>query len=233
MMKCIVNVSCGGWFPKGQDRLTNSLIKYAPDIHRVFYRDVFPSDCPSHAEHPYAFKPFAIKEAYSLGYDIVLWADASIYAIDNIELVLEFIEEHGYLFFANSYIGYFSSDRCLQHFGISREEAFSMREIMGCCFGLNLKNETTRKFLDLLYSKSTDGETFVGPWNNDNKEASIDDRVKGHRHDQTVASLIAHQLCMTNFIEPHKTFMCYKSQISYYYPNNDIPSTICLLNEGM
>ena len=168
-----------------------------------------------------------------MGYETILWADASIYAINNLDLVFKYIEEKGYMFFANSYIGHFSTDVCLQHFNITREEAFAMREIMGCCFGLNLRNKTVLEFLDNLYFMSTDGKTFVGPWNNDNNEVSVDQRVKGHRHDQTVASLLAHKLGMVDFIEPHKTFMCYKSQISYYYPNNDPPATICLLNEGM
>lgn len=233
MKRCIINVSVGKWYPRGQERLSQSISAFSKNIDCIFYSDLYPKNCPTHEQHPYAFKVYAIKDAIEQNYDTILWLDSSIYAIKNISHVFEYIENNNYLFFANHFIGYFSTDKCLEYFGISRNVACEMREMMGCCIGLNLRNEKNLEFIEKLYKCATDGITFPGAWANKNSEASTDNRVIGHRHDQTVMSILAHKLGMNDFIDCAKTFMCYKEHINLYFADGVLPQSVCLVNEGM
>ena len=44
------------------------------------------------------------------------------------------------------------------------------------------------------WKKAADDGIFCGNWANDTKTESQDSRCKGHRHDQTCAGFILHQL---------------------------------------
>ena len=44
------------------------------------------------------------------------------------------------------------------------------------------------------FAKNLGNEVFHGSWTNNNKEVSNDPKVRGHRHDQIVASVLAHQM---------------------------------------
>lgn len=47
---------------------------------------------------PYSFKIFTMIEAYNLGYKNVLWLDASVYPLQNLELIFQKIREDGAVF---------------------------------------------------------------------------------------------------------------------------------------
>jgi hypothetical protein len=232
MKRAVINVAIGKWFPKGQDRLGSSLLLHSPDIDTLFWTNVLPDGSPSHSDKPYAFKMFAIQEAIRLGYDSIIWIDASIFAIKDVTPIFEYIEKNDYIFFANSILGLFSSDNCLSHFNITRESAMGMTELMGCCFGLNLKSKKCLEFVEECTNHAMDGICFPGDWKNDRLQVSADPKVFGHRHDQTVMTILAHKMGMNNFLLGHNTFFTYKDQISIYNPNG-LPESIALLSEGM
>lgn len=233
MKRCIINVACDKWYPKGQDRLSSGLELFGKNIDKLFWKNSLPPNSPDHTKAPYAFKAYALLNAYELGYETILWCDASIFPIKDVEPIYEYIEKNDYMFFANSYIGLFSTDICLDHFKIDRETAIGMREMMGCCFGLNLKSQKCKQFLDQCLEHALDGICFKGDWNNNLGQVSKDCRVLGHRHDQTVMSILAHNLNMNNFLIAHETFFAYKDQINHYFPKIGLPNSVSLLSEGM
>ncbi len=160
---------------------------------------------------PYAFKAYSIKKAMEVeGVRYILWCDSVLYATKSIEPVFEYIKEHGYLLFDNIgfSIGDYTSDACLDKWGMSREESFNSKMLMCCCMGFDLQNEKAKDFLDKYIAAASDGVSYQGDWFNNDLQVSRDLRCNGHRHDQSVASILAKQLGMT-VTNAQQTFMAY------------------------
>jgi hypothetical protein len=209
MKTCILNYASGAWYPNGQARLVKSLNDVGnSDIPCFVWKDHTQLGCPPHQQVPYAFKPYALQHAKDMGYELALWCDASVWAIKNIQPVFDYLSTHSHLFFHNSCIGRFTSDACLAGFGLSRDDAMNLSGLMGICMGFNLTAPVTQEFLRQWLAKSKDGFSFPGAWKNDQQQVSKDPRCAGHRHDQSVASIIALNLKMELLIA-HETFFSY------------------------
>ena len=85
LKKCVVNFAKDHWYPRGQDRLRSSLIATGFDGHMLFHNDERGLGAPSHQECSYGFKPYALLDAVNRGYTHILWCDASMWAIRNIQ----------------------------------------------------------------------------------------------------------------------------------------------------
>lgn len=189
---------------------------------------------PLHKGHPncvpYAFKALSIKKAIEEGADLLLWCDSVVYATKSIDPVFGRIKEKGYLFFDNVgfTIGDYTSDACLNQFGMTREEAFSSKMIMACVMGFDLKNPVALEFLDKYIKAASDGVSYPGDWHNNNLQVSNDMRVKGHRHDQSVASIIIKQMGL-EITNAQSTYFAYASHKGIL----NISDTVCLWSEGI
>lgn len=226
--RCIVNVSIGGWYPKGLDRLQASIKKYSPEIDVIGWRDEYPPGCPPHQKIPYAFKPYAFKHARGRGYRSAIWLDSAAWAVRDVTPVFEGIERDGcYLQNGGHNTGQWCSDAALVTLGVTRDEAMKMGHLTACIMGLDFTNETTCKFLDQWLAYADDGITFPGAWTNKNGEVSKDPRVKGHRHDQTAASVLSLRLGMPWHVK--------KVRLQYKLPKNLEPRNdfICFMSAGM
>jgi len=217
MNKCVINFAKGLWYPRGQERLFQSLLNNFDGEIGIF-NDEQQIDCQPHQICPYGFKPYALRRVAKAGYTHVLWCDASVWAIKNIQPMFDFIDQHGWMFFVNTSTGIFTSDACLKQFGVTRDQAMDITMLMGICMGFNLTHPKTQEFLKRWLQHADDGISFPGSWTNNNQEVSKDPRCKGHRHDQSAASLIAWQLGMDQIV-PHETFFEY-----YQHPNPTGPS---------
>lgn len=182
---------------------------------------------PSHSEIPYAFKPYAIQKARDMGYDLILWADSPVYAIKPIQQVFEHISKEGYLLFDN--IGYslgdYSSDKQLDYFGISRQQAWDIPQVMACVLGFDFTEKVTQDFFKTY--KDVAQDLYPGEWNNDDLTESKDARVRGSRHDQSVISCIAHvnDLKITN---AQQTYFCYLEHKKVL----QISPSVCMYSAG-
>lgn len=208
MKKCIINFANGGWYSAGQERLRESLVDVGFDGDVHLFRSEAQIGAPPHQESPYAFKPFALKWAMERGYELVIWADASVWAVKPIQPMFDHLAENGWMFFLNTCTGNWTSDACLKSFGVDRELSMRIPMLMGICMGWNMGTLRCQNFLRTWLEKATDGVTFPGSWTNKHHEVSQDPRVYGHRHDQSAASLIAWQTGM-DLIIPHETFFQY------------------------
>jgi len=226
MKTCIINFASGGWYPEGQARLVESLRSVDFDGSTLIFSDERSIGSPTHQAAPYAFKPFALRHAYEMGYELVLWCDASVWAIKPLDGLFTYLAENTHLLFYNCNTGNWSSDASLKSFGITREQAFEMPMLMGICMGWNMTSPLCQEFLRRWIVKATDGVTFPGSWTNKNKEVSEDPRVYGHRHDQTAASIIAHQLNMPLVIAHETFFQYYANPTSTPYAKNPDMSLI-------
>lgn len=172
--------------------------------------------CEPHSVIPYKFKPYAIQKAIDMGYELILYCDSPIYAKQNIQPVFDHIERHGYLFFDNIgfSLGDYCNDKTLYHFGITREESWKIKMIMACCLGLEANYDdkkfksTPKDFFNAYINLAND--LYPGEWNNDDLTESNDRRVKGHRHDQSVASALIHKMKM-NVTKGQDTYFSYEA----------------------
>jgi hypothetical protein len=220
-----------GNYYRMQDRLIKSLesVGYRGHIWAFRNEKVISEDCPLHSEIPYAFKAHAIKRAIDEGYEKIIWADSAVYAVKSIDSFLSWIDIHGYVFFKNFgfTVGDYTSDDCLNKFGWTRQKAFDNDMIMACLFGLNMKNKKAKKFFDIYYKAAMDG-SYLGAWTNNNGEVSEDMRVKGHRHDQSVASIAISDLKM-EMIPGQKTFFAYTEHKKVM----EIDKNVCFFSQGI
>lgn len=196
MTRAIINLSTGRYL-RGQERLRQSIQKYAPDIEFIAYQSERQISAPLHKSNPYAFKTFAFMEAFKRGYDQVIWLDSSCVLVDDIEPIWAKINEQGYIMQqAGHMVGTWTNDNALNVMNITRDEAMNMEMYGNAGFlGLDFNNYTAVEFLKKWHNASQAG-LFIGNWNNDMKTESKDERCKGHRHDMSIGSIIANKLGM-------------------------------------
>lgn len=239
MTRCVINFARGGWYRRGQSRLVDSLTKTGFVWPNEFlgFEDEEVIGAPAHEQCPYGFKPHAIEWARVSGFDLALWCDASVFAIRDIRPLFDWILTHGHAFFYNTNCGPFCSDACLNTFGVTREQSFDIPMLAGLCMAFDLRNKRTLEFLSRWLAAARDGVTFQGAHDNQNNAVSTDPRVKGHRHDQSAASLIAHQLCMPLISGPDTFFQYYENPTKTSWAENRdlslIGPRVVLVAQGM
>jgi len=183
---------------------------------------------PPHSEVPYSFKPYAINELKK-NYDIVIWADSCVYSIKSLDKFIEYININGFIFFDNlGYtIGDYTSDECLNNLVMSRDESFKHPMIMACLMGFNFKNEKATKLFNEYYKATKIKGCYEGDWTNESNKVSQDNRVKGHRHDQSVMSILLAKEKIKP-LHPHSTFFAYFGNPGHL-PHAE---SVCLLSQG-
>jgi hypothetical protein len=171
----------------------------------------FPTGCPTHADVPFAFKPFCFAEAGRRGFRAVLWMDSICVAIRSLDAIFGAIEERGYaLFRTRGWVGEWSADATLEALGVDRGRAMGWPAVNAAALGLDLGHPLGAEFLRRWHEAARQELPFRGvaepletredyqsvKWNTGGRVSS-DPRVKGHRHDQSVAGILAGQLGMT------------------------------------
>jgi hypothetical protein len=219
--RCVLNFSNGRYI-WGQERLVSSLknVGYKDGI----LVDTKESDIPfkTHDEVNYGFKAGMINKALKLGYESVLWIDSSVYVGKDVSPIFDYIEKNGYFVFqygknhgVNS--GEWCADVALEPLGITREESYQIPHAYATLFGINLKKHPD--FFKEYLRLAEDGKAFTAPWHNSNYEASVEKNVHGHRHDQTVMSVLMWKMGMRNWIGEEERYEWYRN---YLDPGNAI-----------
>lgn len=165
----------------------------------------------------YCQKPFALLDVLRSGADVGILVDVAFYPIAPISPLVDHVRQNGYYFCRNgNLVGHWASDRCLDRMGMTREDALTVEEISSYCVGLNFRDGRCIELLQRWCGFAADRLSFPGPHTNvafrdpaklDNGEdlrvegrnpglASVDSRVRGHRHDQTALSILAHRMGM-------------------------------------
>lgn len=215
MRRCVVNVATGRFLP-GQIRLTRSLGEQPKHTHYKAWTST-PAHWPSHEDKPYAFKAYALQAAAEF-YDndaLLLWCDACIVPVRDLEPLWQRIERDGAVFMNNGWNNYewtadgaypalFPTPRggefTAGHLLVAREHNHDIPHTVGGFFGLNVKHPTGAAILKDFYQLASETNAFVGPWwNSNNPEYRTrpgaapcgPPDVRGHRHDQTALSVLA------------------------------------------
>lgn len=217
--RCIVNVATGEHYGRGQTRLLQS--PHLGDAGVLAYRDVLPQGCPRHEDRPYAFKAYAMQEAWKRGYSSIMWCDACILPQRSLEPIWEHAAEHGVWLSRNGWDNdQWTADHAYRYLfpNMNYDEARKLNRqiphVVATAFAVDLSHPNGRSFLKQYLLLAFDTEAFCGPWiNGVPGEPGTDrqwycgptDRVLGHRHDQTCASVLAHNLGIP-LTEPPKFF---------------------------
>jgi hypothetical protein len=162
------------------------------------------------------------------GCDIAIWLDASFYPIRDILPLIEHIEATGYYFCDNEMVvGEWCSDACANAMGVTRERLFKMPELSSYCVGFDLRRGECAQLLAHWRSAAYSANLFpgrhtAGKSGRNPGFVSTDPRVKGHRFDQTVLSIQAHQFGMTNFVKrPKLTAYAARDWNEHHIPPTD------------
>ncbi len=234
----IPNPILGEWYGKGAKRLYESLnsqpIAKEGRLSVVIHLDA-PVGTPDLKEDrmysAYIAKPFALRQALHQA-DIAILCDASFYAIRDIQPLIEHIHERGYYLCRNgSTVGEWTSDSCLRYFDLERDEVMGMADVSSYCVGINKHDLRALTMVD-MWCRHSNRQTIPGFHTNQphkNRRSrnpgwvSQERRVKGHRHDQSVLSIVAHQLGMLDW--------CNRPQFTTY-KGSETEETV-LVCEGM
>jgi len=219
--RVVCNVATGRYVT-GQQRLRAML-----GAHAAFmgWANELPPGSQAHQSYPYQFKAFALKAAVEAGHDVLLWADASIVPYRSLDPIWDRIESTGAWVNQN---GWLNSEWCADpfylHAGVTREENATIPHVVATAFGLDLRTEVGRGIYE-DYLRLSQTPAIQGPWCNRNHPQHakaprmIGDRlwcdpcgppeVIGHRHDQSILSLLAWKYGVTLTTSP--TWFAYDS----------------------
>ena len=226
----ICTVAWGGAYPRALARMIQQFAEHSPGYQVRGWCNVLPPGTPHIEENGYdytgyAAKPFALRECMEDDATIAILLDASFYPVRDIGPLVDHIAQTGYYLCDNGFhVGEWTSDRALEWIGFhTREDLMQMKECSSYCVGLNFKNKSVdcKGLLNSWCRLASSKSILAGPHENTAHQpkrrsmrnpgwCSADPRVKGHRHDQSILSILAHQYGMTNFI-PRPKYTCYKA----------------------
>lgn len=217
MKRAIVCVATTNHYQRGMQRLAQSCSDSGTPI-ACWNKE--PDGSPKHSEVPYAFKAYALQHAAEHA-DLLLWADACILPLRDMTPLWERIEREGYWICNNGWSNYeWTADSAYPDLFRAAWEGGpdmtmeqkrnlnrSIQHVVATTFGLNVRHPMGAAFLREYFRLASTTKAFCGPWVNFNyekKHGFPSDRigmcgppdVRGHRHDQTAASVIAWRLGM-------------------------------------
>lgn len=176
----IVNFATGV-YRRGQKRLSESLNGHK----QLMLSDYTSLGSPTHSESPYQFKIHAIETAFNHD-PVVLWVDASMWRVGDIQIIEDLILRDGYFMSeAGHWVGSWTNEKARNYFQLTPNEA----KVPGGFFmfsagllGLDKNNPLAMEFFT-QWKQSAFAGCFRGDWSN-------------HRHDMTCGSIIASRLGM-------------------------------------
>lgn len=206
---CIISCGVNGWYKAGVERLERSLIfnGYAGDM--IMFKGDYPPNCNPHEVNPYEFKIRAFEEAFNQGAKIVMWCDASFWAIQNPMKILDIIVDKGVFAFRSGYnCAQTCPDNLLAAIGISRDEAEQIPETATGIVGINIDNPDGQKVFGIWKELCE-----AGLFKNDrahNLNDSSDPRFLHGRQDQSAFSMALYKAGVS---------FLYQDYVAYYNTN--------------
>jgi hypothetical protein len=222
MRIAICSAGFGAHYQKGLKRLAASLDKHGSSWGRMFYTEL-PKGWPSHEAKPYAFKHHALRAAEKAGYDGAVWCDANAHVVKETGPWEQTCIQRGYTFAHLGWdVGTWCTDSALDRLGITRDVAFLIPMVCAAVYALRFDAPESQQVLEYLEGHE---DAFAGPWNNASNLASQDQRVRGHRHDQTVLSVAIWRYALKMDTPP-----CW---LDYAYNDGKYPENAIVVKEGI
>lgn len=194
---CVISLGVGKNYRNGLIRQAAGL-KANWYLGTVRHYDDYPEGCPTQKEVPYGFKPYLMDVARRDGFNPVLWMDAPCVPVKRLDRVFAEAANRGYMFqWSPNNTGEWCSDAAAAAQGLTRAQVNAMpRSFWATAMCLDFRHDVANEFMDKWLAASRDGKSFPGSRKNDDGSVSADPFVRGHRHDQAVASILSHKLNM-------------------------------------
>jgi len=221
---CIICCGIGGHYGVGVDRLARSLNFVGWGGHTMFWKD-YPAGCPPHVgAGQYNFKLYCFEEAFKAGYKVVVWADASLYAVQDPMPLFDYVNEHGLYFFKSGYsLAETATDDLLAYNKVEREDLVNVSEFATGLVGININNPKGKEFFD-GWKEQMDKGLFNGGRSYDSRD-SEHPLFKFSRQDQSAASMVLHKMGVTTAGEDR--------DYQAYYSTNFNPERIIFFIKGL
>lgn len=219
MKVTICVVALGGRYMRPVSRLINSLRDMAPEIEVQAWVNILPPGVGHIVRDgvdytAYAAKPAVLDDLVKEGSsEAVILLDANFYAVNTLYPLVKHIRETGYYLCRNGYkVGEWATDACLRLMGMEREEAMEIDDVSSYCVGVHTDRKSASMLVSAWAAHCKDVNKIAGPHTNSaaSKEGrnvgwcSGDPRCLGHRHDQTILSILRHRSCMNELCERPK-----------------------------
>ena len=213
MRRAVVNVASTEFYRRGQSRLTAALASANYGGSLLTWPNI-PNDWPSHESIQYGFKACALHDAAANGFKQLLWCDACIVPLRSLDPIWAWAAVHGVWIGCNyGFSNYeWTADSAyadlfppLYDIDTARAVQRIIPHVIATAFALDLRHPDGRAFLSEYHRLATQTRAFCGPWINAAHESYRGEPapraalcgpsdVRGHRHDQTAASVIAWRL---------------------------------------
>ena len=199
---CIVTCGVGKWYPRGVGRMASSY--YATDPSKradilfacasAHDEQSLPDYLPPHSKQPYAFKPCLLMHTLRNDPQInrLLWLDASCWFVRSPAHLFGAFN-CGYFISDGWTVGQWCSDAARDILDLTYEEACKIPLLWAAAVGFDTRNESSMRVLEEWHRYATKTDAFKGSWSNQNGEVSSNPNVLGHRHDQTILSVLVHR----------------------------------------
>jgi hypothetical protein len=212
--RAIVNLINNDGYLPGQERLKEYIWQFT-DIPLFTFTSESEVLAPLHSDNPYAFKIYAIEKLRQAGYDQILWIDASVYPVNDIDPVFQWLTDKGVFFEeAGHYCGTWAPDYVLNYFKITKDEAMKMPMFSAGFCGFDFRNPISTEFFE-EWKESMRNGMFKGGW-------------EDHRHDMTCGSIIANKRRLLPLFSTGGQFFAYIGE-GYGEPKE----TVCFHLKGM
>lgn len=193
--RCVVNLATYQ-FRSGQVRLHSAMLRYNPEIPLLLFGSEAELSAPPHSDNPYAFKIYAIEAAREMGYDQILWLDASVYPVGSLDPVFDYLTDKGiFLEEAGHYAGQWANQGALNYFNITKEQGMGMPMFSAGYCGFDFRNPVSVEFFAEWKEAMRNG-VFKGLW-------------EDSRHDMTAGSIIANKQGLLPLYSKGGTFFAY------------------------
>lgn len=193
--RCVVNFA-NNEYRSGQRRLAEAMRRHAPNIPLLLWGSEAELFAPLHKDNPYAFKIYAIQAAREMGYEQILWVDASVYPVKSIEPVFDWLTDKGiFLEEAGHYAGQWANEVQLKYFNITKEEGMTMPMFSAGFCGFDFRNPISQEFF-AEWKEAMNNGIFKGRW-------------EDSRHDMTAGSIIANKQGLLPLYSKGGSFFAY------------------------
>lgn len=206
--KCVINVVIhkpGLNYIQKQQRLGETLKEHNFDGDFLNWNE-FPNK-NYNVKNAYNCKAAAFEEALKLGYTEILWLDAAAVIVKPIEPFFDKIKEYGYYILESNYnCAQTCSDKCLNYYNISRDQAETFMDKPSGVIGIDYNNPKGKALLDMFIIGCKEGACDGSRLHDDQ---SSDKRFLFHRQDQSVLSISANILNLPP-IDKFENLVAYK-----------------------
>lgn len=162
---------------------------------KIFLADEDTDYIPSHQELQYGFKSVCLERALVDNADIAIWADTRMVLSKPFSNLIRKIKAGPSVFLHKNTgwnVGQWTHSRCLAEFGVSREKAYEIPTVVSGFIAFDFTDDFARDFFKEFLDYCQRPEIINGERNFGGVLDPHANKCFGHRHDQSILSLMAH-----------------------------------------